>query len=83
MRDGVGEAGVGWFKENVVRKVVNGANTLFWLDPWVGEAPLCVQFGRLYDLALNKSISVADMFMLGCEEGEEAWQWCRRLWTWE
>jgi len=23
------------------------------------------------------------MFLLGCEEGGEAWQWCRRLWTWE
>jgi len=63
--DGLGEVGDGWFKEYVVRKVGNRANTLFWLDHWVGVAPLSVQFSRFYDLAVNKSISVANMFLLG------------------
>jgi len=40
----------------------------------VGDAPLCVQYGRLFGLAVNKSISVADMCALGWEEGGEAWK---------
>jgi hypothetical protein len=83
IRDRLGEVGDGWFKENVVHKVGNGANTLFWLDPWVGAAPLCVQFSRVYDLAVNKAITVADMFLSGWEEGGEAWQWRWRLWSCE
>jgi len=42
-----------------------------------------MQFRRLFDLAENKSISVADMCGLWWEEGVAAWQWRRRLWAWE
>ncbi|RHN70051.1 putative reverse transcriptase zinc-binding domain-containing protein [Medicago truncatula] len=83
IRDGLGDVGEGWFRDNVERKVGDGVDTIFWLDPWVGDVPLCVRFGRLLDLAVNKSISVADMFELGWDEGGEAWQWRRRLWAWE
>jgi len=68
IRDGLGEAGDDWFKDNVERKVGDGEDTYFRLDLWVGGAPLCVQFGRLFDLAANKSISVADMCSLGWED---------------
>jgi hypothetical protein len=40
-------------------------------------------FGRLFDLATNKLISVADMCALGWEVGGEAWSWRRSLWSWE
>jgi len=69
IRDGLGEVGEGWFRDNVERKVGDGIDTSFWLDPWVGDAPLCVRYGRVFDLAVNKSISVADMCVLGWEEG--------------
>ncbi|MCI44838.1 YIPF1-like protein, partial [Trifolium medium] len=36
-------------------------------------------FGRLFDLAKAKSISVAEMFMLGWGVGGEAWVWRRQL----
>jgi len=53
----------------------------FWFDNWIGDVPLRRRFGRLFDLATNKLISVADMFDLGWEEGGKAWRWRRRLWT--
>jgi len=37
----------------------------------------------LFDLAENKTISVAEMFSLGVEQGGEGWSWRRRLWVWE
>jgi len=49
----------------------------------LGDSPLCVQYSRLFDLAVNKSISVAAICDLGWEKGREAWQWRRRLWAWE
>jgi len=83
IRDGVGEGGVSWFSERVLRKVGDGVDTLFWCDRWLGEVPLCQRFARLFELAVDKSISVASMFVLGWEEGGEAWKWMRRLWAWE
>ncbi|XP_039683864.1 uncharacterized protein [Medicago truncatula] len=55
IRDGVG-GGVGWFNECVARRVGDGESTLFWHDRWCGEVPFRERFGRLYGLALNKSI---------------------------
>jgi len=39
--------------------------TLFWPDRWCGDVPFRARFGRLLDLALNKSMTVKDMFTLG------------------
>ena len=63
--------------------VGDGEDTLFWHDRWCGDAPLRVRFSRLFDLTLNKSITVKDMFLLGWGEGGDAWRWRRRLWEWE
>ncbi|GAU23355.1 hypothetical protein TSUD_334020 [Trifolium subterraneum] len=41
------------------------------------------RFGRLFDLAENKSVSVAEMFLLGWGAGGEAWLWRRPLRVWE
>ena len=80
-RDGeVGDEG-GWFGARVSRVLGDGKNTFFWFDNWIGDVPLHRRFGRLFDLATNKLISVADMFDLGWEERGEAWRWRRRLWT--
>lgn len=83
IRDGeVGDDG-GWFGERVSKVVGDGNNTFFWYDNWLGDVPLCRRFGRLFDLATNKLISVANMFVLGWEEGGGVWSWRRRLWSWE
>jgi len=67
----------------VERRVEDGSNTLFWHDRWLGDVPLCRRFDHLFDLALNKHITVADMFVLGWEVGGGVWRWRRQLWAWE
>lgn len=47
---------------------------------WVGSV-LCAVW-RLFELAENKSITMAKLFSLGVERGD-AWRWRRRLWAWE
>ncbi|CAJ2651635.1 unnamed protein product [Trifolium pratense] len=83
IRGGGGDVEGGWFREHVLRKVGDGSDTFFWTDPWVDGTSLRERFGRLFDLAENKSASVAEMFMQGWEAGGEAWVWRRRLWAWE
>ncbi|GAU21296.1 hypothetical protein TSUD_287060 [Trifolium subterraneum] len=73
----------GWFGEGVLKKVGDGTETFFWTDPWLGGTPLCVRFGRLFDLAVHKSNTVAEMWSLGWDTGGEAWEWRRQLWAWE
>ncbi|MCI05300.1 C-terminal binding protein, partial [Trifolium medium] len=62
-----GDLGGGWFGEYVSKKVGDGVDTFFWTDPWLGGIPLCERFGRLFDLAVNKSSMVAEMYALGWE----------------
>ncbi|CAJ2631793.1 unnamed protein product [Trifolium pratense] len=83
IQDGGGEAGIGWFRECVVRQVGDESDTFFWTDPWVDGISLRERYGRLFDLAENKSASVAEMFMRGWEVGGEAWEWRRQLRAWE
>ncbi|CAJ2627870.1 unnamed protein product [Trifolium pratense] len=83
IRDGGGEAGRGWFRECVSRQVGDGSDTFFWTDPWVDGTSLRERYGRLFDLAENKSASVAEMFMRGWGAGGEAWEWRRQLRAWE
>jgi hypothetical protein len=80
LRDGTGEGEEkGWFAEGVERMVGDGAEKLFWIDPWLGGVPFCVRFRRLYDLSLHRSCRVAEMSELGWEEGGAAWAWRRQL----
>jgi hypothetical protein len=83
IRDGVGGLRPGWFGESVMRKVGDGAETLFWSDPWLSGIPLSVRYGRLFELAATKSRTVAEMFSSGWGAGGEAWVWRRQLWAWE
>ncbi|GAU12254.1 hypothetical protein TSUD_02210 [Trifolium subterraneum] len=69
IRDGEGVVGGTWFADGIDRRVGDGADTLFWSDPWLGGIPLCVRYRRLFDLATKQSISVAEMCALGWEEG--------------
>jgi len=73
IREGIGvDGGVG-----------DGSDTLFWHDRWLGDAPLCRRFDHLFGLALNKHITVAEMFTHGWEVRGDAWRWRRQLWAWE
>jgi hypothetical protein len=64
--------GGGWFEECLTKKVGGGSGTFFWTDPWLGGVLLCERFVRLFDLAENKSSTVAEMFHSGWEGGGEA-----------
>jgi hypothetical protein len=79
IRGGVGFEVGSWFEDNVRRVVGGGADTYFWLDNWVGGVPLRVRFPRLFDLALNKGVTVREMASRGWEVGGGTWEWRRRL----
>ncbi|GAU33009.1 hypothetical protein TSUD_358760 [Trifolium subterraneum] len=72
-----------WLSDNIVRKIGDGRSTSFWVDSWLEVGPLARAFGRLYDLADNKNISVADMFEAGWALNGNGWKWRRRLFAWE
>jgi len=83
IRDGNGGGSDGWFEGCVIRRVGDGESTLFWHDWWCGDIPFRIRFNRLFDLVLNKSIIVKDMFSLGWGASGVGWQWCRALWVWD
>jgi len=64
IKNGAG-GGERWFDDNVGREVGDGAHTLFWWDPWIDELVLKNSFGCLFDLAINKMATVAEMYSLG------------------
>ncbi|GAU41975.1 hypothetical protein TSUD_306810 [Trifolium subterraneum] len=78
------EGGAGsWFVDNVVKRLGDGEKTLFWKDKWVDGISLKSQFGRLFDLSLDREVTVADMCRRGWEVGGNGWRWRRRLFAWE
>jgi len=61
IRDGVGLVDGSWFNNNVRHVVGGGGTNYFWTDNWVGGVPLRVKFPRLFDLAVDRWVSVEDM----------------------
>lgn len=64
-------------------EVGGGRSTYLWLDNWVGEAPLKVQFPHLFDITQDKETSVSEMEERGWVVGGGAWVWRRSLLAWE
>jgi len=79
IRSGVGLVDTSWLSDNIIRKVGDGRDTLFWVDPWLDGCPLARSFGGLYLLADNKLATVSEMFELGWRFAGESWKWRRRL----
>ena len=67
IRDRIGKGEEGWFASCVRRQVGDGADTDFWCDWLCGNVPFCVRFRRLLELAVNKVVTVRDMFQMGFE----------------
>ncbi|GAU10307.1 hypothetical protein TSUD_421680, partial [Trifolium subterraneum] len=82
-RDGIGLSIGRWFENNISRKVGNGEGTLFWKDSWLEGGSLSTRFNRLFELALDKNITVADMYRRGWDAGGNGWRWRRHLFAWE
>ncbi|GJV69854.1 hypothetical protein Tco_1485363 [Tanacetum coccineum] len=48
------------FSLHFKKRIGDGSCTSFWYDIWLADAPLCVQFPRLFALELDKEIVVAN-----------------------
>ena len=83
VRRGVGMGVGSWFEDNVLRIIGCGSTTFFWTDKWVGGVPLQVRFPRLFSLAENRWVTMAEMESRGWEDGGGAWEWRKRLLAWE
>ncbi|GAU14843.1 hypothetical protein TSUD_50550 [Trifolium subterraneum] len=83
VRSGHGLIDPRWLADNIVRQIGDGRTTSFWVDCWLEVGPLARAFSRLYDLADNKNISVADMCVDGWALNGNEWKWRRRLFAWE
>jgi hypothetical protein len=67
----------------VKRKVGNERKTLFLEDPWFDDKPLRLSLPRLYQVAANKSCSIADMGGFNGSMWEWKFNWRRSLFPWE
>ncbi|KAK2365229.1 hypothetical protein QL285_090004 [Trifolium repens] len=83
VREGVGLSVGCWSDVNLSRKVGNGEKIDFWRDKWLGDEPLNIKFSRLFELSVDKNISVADMYRRGWGVREAGWRWRRRVFLWE
>jgi hypothetical protein len=50
-----------WSHEVFTKKLGCGGSTSFWLDRWVGIAPLCDSFPRLFNISLQRDHAIKDM----------------------
>ncbi|KHN01950.1 hypothetical protein glysoja_040782, partial [Glycine soja] len=64
-----------WFYDYVGRKIGDGSSTLFWKDKWLGNTILKSAFLRLYRIALNKDVKVADMGIWLASGWSWQWHW--------
>jgi len=46
----------------------------FWIDLWLGDQPLFIQFPHLYRLSFDKSVYVANKG--ACIDRKWTWRWC-------
>ncbi|XP_022032836.1 uncharacterized protein LOC110933944 [Helianthus annuus] len=79
----IGEIGKEFMKYNVdvtkslKSKVGLGDKTMFWVETWLGNEPLLVQFPGLYQLALNKKALVKDCYRVNNVGKIWDWGWVR------
>lgn len=50
-----------WMRENLVKVIGDGKDTLFWEGVWPGESALCHKFPNFFHLSNVRSCSVASM----------------------
>lgn len=72
IREGAGMLEVRCWFDNIQREVGAGSSALFWSDPWLDDSSFDVTFSRIFDLAENKLVTVADMYKLGWGVNSEA-----------
>lgn len=72
-----------YYLEKVEITIGNGRRIMFWVDAWKGESSLSWQFPRLYQLSVEKEISLS--MMLSRKDLAKEWCFCfrRLLHAWE
>ncbi|GAU38554.1 hypothetical protein TSUD_320260 [Trifolium subterraneum] len=72
-----------WILDVFKKKLGNGGSTRFWLDHWVGVAPLKEVFPRLYSISLQMDLTIQEIG----EWVNDKWvwhiKWRRIFFTWE
>ncbi|KAF5178633.1 hypothetical protein FRX31_031782 [Thalictrum thalictroides] len=71
------------FKKNVSCRVGKGERTQFWLDEWIGEGTLCVQFPHVFNISNAKNAVVADMLQFDQNGTRWDFQLRRERYEWE
>jgi len=79
---GVGMVDGSWLVNNVARVVGDESSTFFLEGSLSEDVHFIAMFNRLYELAYNKLVCVADMCNLGWRVNGEAWKWRRKLFVW-
>lgn len=59
-------------RQVIMKKVRDGNNTHFWLDWWISDRPLMLNFPRLYQLENKKQVMIRNK--LESDGGLEAWR---------
>lgn len=52
---------LGWFKAGLFKKVGEGKDTRFWIDPWLGSVCLKNKFPRLFSISVNQDAKVVEV----------------------
>ncbi|MFS8018578.1 putative reverse transcriptase zinc-binding domain-containing protein [Helianthus anomalus] len=66
-------------KKTMKTVMVNGSDTSFWLDGWMGEIPLNLRYPRLFSLERSKMCNVADRINPNVSGPRILWDWVRPI----
>ncbi|GAU45708.1 hypothetical protein TSUD_86840 [Trifolium subterraneum] len=72
-----------WTREVFIKKLGNGESTRFWLDHWIGIAPLKDIFPRLYNISLQMDHTIQQMATWVNDKWIWHIKWMRIFFTWE
>ncbi|KAJ0599309.1 hypothetical protein HanIR_Chr03g0103421 [Helianthus annuus] len=72
----MGKRGINLAK-NLTSKVGKGDKTRFWIDVWLGEAPLREEFPLVYQLAKDKKAKIQNYYKLSSNGTLWDWAWTR------
>ncbi|KAK1374201.1 hypothetical protein POM88_030394 [Heracleum sosnowskyi] len=72
-------------KENFKWDIRNGNSAFFWEDLWIGREPLCICFGRLYNISKLKLLvrDFVNKWMLPTSIVHDLWSRPLRVWELE
>ncbi|XP_071694921.1 uncharacterized protein [Rutidosis leptorrhynchoides] len=65
------------FGNSFFKQIGNGADSSFWEDPWLGDQPLKVRFGRLFCLEVEQQAVVGERVSWENGRWHANWKWVR------